>query len=188
MNSRSRSPERPRSLPISEWPIADQHAWEDACRPGARFKRGGAASYLADVSRADIANRYGAYLGFLQRTGRLDYKAPAGSQVTSPNVEAYLADLQTRGPQAEDHIVDAARLKRPSGKRQIPVVHARVVGAGFGIGWRENLEIATGSQTQESVLRVSSGVPAAEPRGDAGQRFELANAVREVGHAENHMV
>jgi hypothetical protein len=35
-------------------------------------------------------------LAFLQCTGRLDYKALAGSQVTSPNVEAYLADLKTR--------------------------------------------------------------------------------------------
>jgi integrase len=48
------------------------------------------------VSQADIANRYGAYLGFLQRAARLDYSAPAGTQVTLPNVERYLADLQTR--------------------------------------------------------------------------------------------
>src|SRR5216684_1246755 len=96
VKSSSRSPERPRSLTIREWPIADQRAWEDACRPGSRFKRGGEASYLADESRADIANRYGAFLGFLQRTGRLDYNAPAGTQVTLPNVEAYLADLDTR--------------------------------------------------------------------------------------------
>jgi integrase len=48
------------------------------------------------VSRADIANRYGGYLGFLQRVGRLDCGAPAGTQVTVSNVEEYLADLQTR--------------------------------------------------------------------------------------------
>ena len=96
MKSCSKSPERPRSLPIGEWPIADQRAWEDACRPGSRFKRGGAASCLAEVSRADIANRYGAYLGFLQRTRRLDSNAPAGGQVTLTNVVAYLADLKTR--------------------------------------------------------------------------------------------
>src|SRR5262249_20633104 len=56
----------------------------------------GDASCLAEVSRADFANRYGAYLGFLQRVGRLDHSAPAGTQVTVPNVEAYLTDLQAR--------------------------------------------------------------------------------------------
>ena len=96
MKSSSQRLERPRSLPIREWPVADQRAWEDACRSGSRFKRGGAASYLAEESRADIANRYGAYLGFLKRTGCLDYGASAGTQVTMPNVEAYLTDLQTR--------------------------------------------------------------------------------------------
>jgi hypothetical protein len=59
----------PRSLPISEWPEADRKAWENACRP-ARLKPGGAASHLAQESRDDIARRYGAFLGFLQRTGR----------------------------------------------------------------------------------------------------------------------
>jgi hypothetical protein len=52
-------PEYPRSLPASEWPDADRRAWEDACRSGSRLKTGGAASYLAEVSPNDYANRYG---------------------------------------------------------------------------------------------------------------------------------
>jgi len=52
-------PEYPRSLPASEWPDADRRAWEDVCRSGSRLKLGGAASYLAEVSRNDYANRYG---------------------------------------------------------------------------------------------------------------------------------
>jgi integrase len=88
--------DHPRSLPVNEWPDADQRAWEDACRPRARLKPGGAASYLAEVSRDDFANRYGAFLGFLQRLGRLDGAAAAAAQVTLPNVETYITDLNAR--------------------------------------------------------------------------------------------
>src|SRR5262249_27879873 len=83
----------PRSIPVCEWPAADRLAWEDACQPGSRFKLGGAASRLAEVSRADYAQRYGAFLGFLERTSRLEKDAAAAAQVTLPNIEAYLADL-----------------------------------------------------------------------------------------------
>jgi integrase len=86
----------PRSLPIHEWPDADRLAWEDACRPGSRLKPGGTACYLAQVSRNDFANRYGAFLGFLQRSGRLERHANAAAQVTLPNVDAYIANLTAR--------------------------------------------------------------------------------------------
>ncbi|HEX4380709.1 MAG TPA: hypothetical protein VH022_11775, partial [Candidatus Acidoferrum sp.] len=92
----SHDQDHPRSLPVNEWPDADRRAWEDACRPRARLKPGGAASYLAEVSRNDFASRYGAFLGFLQRNGRLDRSAPAAAQVTSSNVEAYIAELTAR--------------------------------------------------------------------------------------------
>src|ERR1700704_4877660 len=86
----------PRSLPVHEWPDADRRAWEGACRPGVRLKPGGSASYLAPVSREDFARRYGAFLGFLQRHGRLDRDAAASAQVTLPNVETYITDLTAR--------------------------------------------------------------------------------------------
>ena len=88
--------EYPRSLPRTEWPIADQKAWKDAFRPGSRLNRGGAGSYLAEVSRQDFAQRYGAFLGFLQRKDRLDRHQPAAAQVTPRNVEAYITDLTAR--------------------------------------------------------------------------------------------
>ena len=88
--------QRPRSLPVSEWPDADRRAWEEACRPGSRLKPGGAASHLAPVSRDDFARRYGAFLGFLQRTDRLEPHRDAATQVTLPDVEAYIADLKAR--------------------------------------------------------------------------------------------
>jgi hypothetical protein len=86
----------PRSLHVSEWPDSDRCAWQEACRPGSRLRPGGAASYLAPVSQYDFANRYGAFLGFLQRRGRLDLSAAAAAQVTSANVDAYITELQSR--------------------------------------------------------------------------------------------
>src|SRR5215216_7172138 len=94
------SVQHPRSLPGFEWPEADQRAWQERCRPGSRLKPGGPASYLAQVSRDDFARRYGSFLGFLQRTGRLECAAAAAAaaaaQVTMPNVQAYVADLSAR--------------------------------------------------------------------------------------------
>lgn len=96
MRSTVLSHELPRSLHVHEWPVVDQDAWEAACRSGSRFSRGGGASRLAEVSRADFANRYGAFLGFLQRTDRCDLGAGAAGPVTRANVDAYLADLNAR--------------------------------------------------------------------------------------------
>jgi integrase len=87
---------KPRSLPVDEWPAADRLSWEDACRPGIRLNPGGRASYLALVSRTDFAGRYGAFLGFVQRTGCLDHRAMSAAHVTPCNVEAYVADLNSR--------------------------------------------------------------------------------------------
>ena len=67
---------RPRSLPINEWPHADQKGWGEACRPGVGLRRGGRANHYAEVSRDDFARRYGAYSwAFLQRSGLLDLNA-----------------------------------------------------------------------------------------------------------------
>jgi integrase/recombinase XerD len=86
----------PRSLPVAEWPEADRQAWSDACKPGSRLRSGGAAAYLAEVSRDDFARRYGAFLGFLQRKGELDPCAASAALVTPTNVERYLAALTSR--------------------------------------------------------------------------------------------
>ena len=83
-------------LRVNEWPEADRLAWEEACRPSHRLKRGGSASHLGPVSRKDIASRYGLFLGFLKRTARLDLNALAAAQVTPPHVETYTAELSSR--------------------------------------------------------------------------------------------
>jgi integrase len=60
------------------------------------LKAGGRASYLAEVSRKDFAARFGAFLGFLQRSGKLKLKGPAAAQVTVSSVQAYVAELKAR--------------------------------------------------------------------------------------------
>ena len=87
---------KPRSLPIAEWPKADRMGWEQALKPTDRLKRGGAASHLAPVSQADIANRYGLYLDFVQRNGRLDRAKGAMTLVTPDNVNEFIAELKAR--------------------------------------------------------------------------------------------
>jgi integrase len=92
------------SLPVDDWPEADRQAWEHACRPGSRLKPGGGAASLAQVSRNDFATAYGAFLAFLQGTGRLDRDQSAAARVTKPNVEAYVTDLTTRVSSVTVHI------------------------------------------------------------------------------------
>jgi site-specific recombinase XerD len=85
-----------RSLSVGEWPPAHRAAWDEACRPAIRLKPGGTASHLAPVSCNDIANRYGAFLGFLQRRGVLDLLSPVAGQVTPANVALYVDHLEAR--------------------------------------------------------------------------------------------
>jgi integrase len=85
-----------RSLPLKEWPESDRLAWETACRPAKRLARGGAAGHLASVTQADLANRYGLFLDFLDRTGRLDPRADAGTQVAPEAIAPLIAELKAR--------------------------------------------------------------------------------------------
>jgi integrase len=85
-----------RTLYVPEWPEADRLAWQEACRPTYRLKKGGSASHLAPVSQKEIASRYGQFLGFLKLSGRLDLSAAAAAQVTPGNVEAYMEDITGR--------------------------------------------------------------------------------------------
>jgi integrase len=93
-NHPSGKPKKDRqTLYVQEWPSADRPAWQDACRPSHRLRKGGAGSHLSAVSLEDFARRYGRFLGFLKRTGRFDPNAAAASLVTPTNVDAYIADF-----------------------------------------------------------------------------------------------
>jgi integrase len=82
------------TLSRSEWPEADGVRWPSIFKPSYRLKKGGPGRHFSQVSQHDIERRYGRYLGFLKRTGRLDLSAPAAGQVTPANVEAYIADFE----------------------------------------------------------------------------------------------
>src|SRR6266567_8662566 len=85
-----------RSLPIHLWPSAERAAWEEACRPNVRLKRGGAASHMRSVTQTILAKRCGYFFDFLSRSGRLEMSGAAGAQVTPENVEVYVAELKSR--------------------------------------------------------------------------------------------
>jgi site-specific recombinase XerD len=85
-----------RSLPVECWPAADRAAWEEACRPSVRLRRGGFASHLKPVVQHDLTKRYGLFLDSVARSSRLDMSAAAGAQVTLPNVQVYVNELKAR--------------------------------------------------------------------------------------------
>jgi site-specific recombinase XerD len=85
-----------RSFPLHLWPSADRAAWQGACRPSVRLKRGGAASHMRPVTQKILTQRAGYFFDLLSRSGRLDMNAPAGAQVTPENVEIYVAELKGR--------------------------------------------------------------------------------------------
>ena len=87
----------PRSLLVHEWPDADRRAWEDACRPRHRLTPGGTANRLSQVSQDDFARRYGAFLRFLQRNGRLELHAGAATQVISRPMSSRISQTSRPG-------------------------------------------------------------------------------------------
>ena len=81
-----------RTLPIVDWPVADQVAWDRAFRVGDLFDDAGPAAHWRPATRAFAAGGYGQWLGFLLATGRLD--ATAESPPILPDaLEAYAAAL-----------------------------------------------------------------------------------------------
>ena len=82
------------SLKLSDWPLADQRAWAEACRPRQGLKRGGAAAPLAPITTTDLERRYGYFLTYLKERSELDPSAEAAAQITPEAVEGYLAYVQ----------------------------------------------------------------------------------------------
>src|SRR5712672_2973490 len=84
------------SLPVAQWPTADRLAWESACRPAARFSRGGAAAHMKEITRKDLRRRYGYFLTFVEHSEGLDSNAGVAAYVTPDRVARYEAELQKR--------------------------------------------------------------------------------------------
>jgi site-specific recombinase XerD len=85
-----------RSLPLDQWPEADRSAWVVACRPNERLRRGGAAAHLKDITRRDLARRYGYFLDHVQRLEGLDRNAGTAGYVTPDRVDRFIAELEAR--------------------------------------------------------------------------------------------
>jgi site-specific recombinase XerD len=90
------SSDKVRSLPRDRWPEADRTAWAAACLPGERLRRGGAASHLKEITRRDLARRYGYFLDHVVRSEGLNPDAEAASYVVPDRVDRYIAELQAR--------------------------------------------------------------------------------------------
>jgi len=71
-------------------------AWQEACRPAVRLRAGGNASHMRPVTQNDLAKRYGFFLDFLSRRGKLNLAAAAGALVTRDHVEQYVSGLKDR--------------------------------------------------------------------------------------------
>lgn len=85
-----------RSLKIGEWPRPDREAWMDACRPNVRLRRGGRAAHLKEVTRKDLARRFGGFLDFLQRAGRLQRDQSALALIEPMIIQEYIDELRAR--------------------------------------------------------------------------------------------
>ena len=100
----SPSHQKVRSLPFEAWPESDRRAWNAACQPAARLKRGGAAGHLKPVTRQTHERHYGNFLGCLDRNGLLRREAPAAANVTPENVDVYVAEAKARMSSTTVHV------------------------------------------------------------------------------------
>jgi integrase len=84
------------TIKLVDWPEPDRRSWEEACWPHVRLRRGGRAAHMKPVTRDDLARRFGLFLGFLERSGRLDRSLSALNHVTPHIIERYVAELTAR--------------------------------------------------------------------------------------------
>jgi integrase len=92
--SQNQQAKKARSLPPEHWPEACRNAWQAACQPAARLRRGGPAGHLKPVTREDHARHYGLFLAFLTESGLLRADGPPAANVTPEKVDAYVAYLK----------------------------------------------------------------------------------------------
>ena len=79
------------ALPVKDWPASERLAWDAACEPTVRLRRGGRAAHMRPETQRDLARRYGYFLRYLFRTRKLDPAASAGTQVTPKAVKGFIA-------------------------------------------------------------------------------------------------
>src|SRR3954452_12184873 len=85
-----------RALALQDWPTSDRVAWDVACQPTVRLRRGGRAAHMRPETQRDLARHYSYFLRYLSGTRRLGPAASAGSQVTPEAVEGFIAFARPR--------------------------------------------------------------------------------------------
>ncbi len=107
----------PKALGITDWPLSDQLAWQDALTDGDLFESSRPAARWAQSSRTSIAWNYGRWLSHLSHHELLNDEAPA-ERVKPLQVTVYVEELQeTVRPQTVAtylaHLYDAIRVMAP---------------------------------------------------------------------------
>jgi site-specific recombinase XerC len=87
-----REPQRA-CLPFARWPAADREGWLAATSRGDVLLDDGPGAALKPTTLRRHRCSYGRWLGFLQRTGRLDPAASPGTRASREAIEAYIAEL-----------------------------------------------------------------------------------------------
>ena len=75
-------------LPLAEWPLPDQRAWSAA------IGSGGLAAHWSEGTRNGVVQGCGRFLGYLERTGRLDREAEPAARLSRELIEDYIGLLQ----------------------------------------------------------------------------------------------
>lgn len=83
-----------RSLPFAEWPEAERIAWDIAVKAMRRVSPN--RPRLCEKTCNDLARRYGQFLNYCVRTGRLEQGVHPGALVTPTAIAGFVAELQSR--------------------------------------------------------------------------------------------
>jgi integrase/recombinase XerD len=79
-----------RSLKLDAWPETDRRLLQEALKPKAFLKPGGAAAGWRDKTLEGVVYRYGVFLWWLHETGRLAPTSTPIARITPDNIEAFV--------------------------------------------------------------------------------------------------
>lgn len=82
------------SLKLQEWPECDRRLLEEAARPAAFLKPGGAASAWRPKTLDTVVYRYGVFLWWLRQSGRLPPGSTPIERLMPDNVKAFVAEYE----------------------------------------------------------------------------------------------
>jgi integrase len=84
------------SLPSSDWPSVDRHAWERAKRSDGLFDEGARLAHLAPASISTLESSYGIFLNYLMSQNILDPTVPGVERATAETLMNFIESLRLR--------------------------------------------------------------------------------------------